>query len=466
MPLVPLIVAARNARDLVQLARKALEHYRNLAPDEQERLRGEANRVKALSAELAAAHAKSARERVPGASDQHTGREAKVVANDLREALTQFSHSASQEAAALAKGNSRKMRYAAKAVGFGARRLQRGASPQLPAAGQTDETMGGAPGRDAQTDADEAAGALELQPGHTPHAVPGHTPQALQVGDGEEHAPTASAKAEHTSSQDVSQHFVDSNIDRYSRDESMRVLGVMLREQRIAPDDVLGISRANMSLLLVHRDGVMFGTERGVLKKRVEVGPSYPMSKFATINSEQPGLNDSAITVSDAGGSTVFKANWGTGGQVSRSDAAAERTRIFRIIAAAMDSAEQGMARRPSIASAASKRAGLLDWSAALVSASGVTMTPGLVHEHAQMAAGGIRFLVFLKLGAPRGVDDLAKFFPDGRMLDGDVLETFDALYEQVVQFLGDRQRVDDAIDECLAGAWDEFVRGIREHHG
>lgn len=448
MPLVPLIVAARNARDLVQLARRALEHYRTLPPGEQERLRGEASRVKALSAELAAAHAKSARGRVAGAPDKEAGRDTKMVASDLREALTQFSHSASHEAAGLAKGHSRKMRYAAKAVGFGARRLQRDSGPQLPAVAEA---------------GDHAAGRLErrLQTGPGPDLTP--------AGREEEHPPPANTPAretEHTSFQDYSEHLVDSNIDGYTRHESMRVLDVMLREQQIAPEDVLGMSRANLSLLLVHRGGVVFGAERGVLKKRVEIGPAYPMSEFATITSEQLGLNDSAITVSDARARRVFKATWGTGGQISRSDAAAERTRIFRVIAAAMDHAGPDATTSPSIARAISKRAGLLEWSAAVVTASGVAITPELVDEHARMAAGGIPFLVFLKLGAPRGIDDLTEFFPGGEMPDGDILETFDQLYEQVIRHLGDRQLVNDAMDECLAASWDEFVSGIREHHG
>ena len=305
MPLVPLIVAARNARELVQLARRALEHYRTLPHEEQQRLRGEASRVKSLSAELAASHAQSARERVAGSPDKKAGRDPKVVARDLREALTQFSHSASQEAAVLAKGRSRKMRYAAKAVGFGARRLQRDSGPQPPAAAET---------------------------------------------EAEEHQPPASTPAramEHASCRDCSEHLADSNIDGYTRDESMRVLEVMLREQQIAPEDIRGISRANMSLLLVHRGGVVFGAERGVVKKRVEIGPTHPMSEFATITSEQPGLNGSAITVSDARARNVFTATWGTGGPISRSDAAAERTRIFRVIAAAMDHASPDATTSP-----------------------------------------------------------------------------------------------------------------------
>jgi len=123
MPLVPIIVAAKHSRDVIKLAHKALEHHRSLPRDEQDRLRSEVILLKTLSTELAAVTAKSVRGRVRPASDGEPVRDSTVVVTELRDALSRFAESTGREAAVVAKGESRKMRYAAKAVGFGARRL-------------------------------------------------------------------------------------------------------------------------------------------------------------------------------------------------------------------------------------------------------------------------------------------------------------------------------------------------------
>jgi hypothetical protein len=47
----------------------------------------------------------------------------------------------------------------------------------------------------------------------------------------------------------------------------------------------------------------------------------------------------------------------------------------------------------------------------------------------------------------------------------GTPLATYDDLYGHVVARVGNTQPVDQAIDEFLAGAWDEFVRGCRERY-
>lgn len=135
MPLIPLIIAARNARDLIQLARKTLEHYRELPRPEQERLRGEAERVRSLAAELGSATTQSVRGRVRRSSgaDAEPARDPKVVGTQLRDALARLSGSMADEVATIAKGESRKVRYAAKAVRFGARRLESGDAAVRPA---------------------------------------------------------------------------------------------------------------------------------------------------------------------------------------------------------------------------------------------------------------------------------------------------------------------------------------------
>jgi hypothetical protein len=79
------------------------------------------------------------------------------------------------------------------------------------------------------------------------------------------------------------------------------------------------------------------------------------------------------------------------------------------------------------------------------------------------MIAGGIRLHVFLKLGAPDGIDDLAKLYPRGEMPPGTIIATFDDLYGNVVALVGDARLVDQGIDLLLAKFWGEFVNGCRD---
>jgi hypothetical protein len=123
---LPFIIAARNARELMRMARTTLDHFRALPAAEQERLRGHADIVKTLSSELAVATAQSVKGRVSGSAAETSERGAKDVAAELRDAIARLSDATAQEVATIAKGESRKVRYAGKAVGFGARRLDRG----------------------------------------------------------------------------------------------------------------------------------------------------------------------------------------------------------------------------------------------------------------------------------------------------------------------------------------------------
>jgi hypothetical protein len=137
---------------------------------------------------------------------------------------------------------------------------------------------------------------------------------------------------------------------------------------------------------------------------------------------------------------------------------------MFKVIGEAMDKVNESPAR-PSVASATSKAGALMDWAADVVRAAGVPVTNERVEENANMMAGGIRFMVFLRLGAQLGIDDLNKFYLNGDMPHGTPLATFDDLYQHVVARIGNAQVVDRAIDEQLAGAWGEFVSGCREQY-
>lgn len=113
--------------------------------------------------------------------------------------------------------------------------------------------------------------------------------------------------------------------------------------------------------------------------------------------------------------------------------------------------------------SCGSKQEYLRDWARRLVVAAGVPPTDQLVRQHADMAAAGIRFMVFLRIGASHGISDLGEFFRPGPMPDGTPLETFDALYAKVVQLTAQQRAVDEGIAALLASSWNEWTASIRE---
>jgi hypothetical protein len=114
------------------------------------------------------------------------------------------------------------------------------------------------------------------------------------------------------------------------------------------------------------------------------------------------------------------------------------------------------------VASAPSKAQALRSWATDVVEASGAEVTPARVEEHANMAAGVIRMFAFLPLAR---TDDLRNLHAAEELDSGTPIETFDALYRSVVTYVGSAGPVDQAIDEHLAGSWNEFVRGCHEHY-
>lgn len=117
-------------------------------------------------------------------------------------------------------------------------------------------------------------------------------------------------------------------------------------------------------------------------------------------------------------------------------------------------------------ASYGSKRDYLRDWARRLVVVAGVPPTEQLIAEHANMAAAGIGFMVFLRLGAPRGISDLRQYFHPDPMPDGTPLDTFDALYMKVIEAEAGQQRADEGIVALLDSSWNDWIDSIREQYG
>lgn len=266
--------------------------------------------------------------------------------------------------------------------------------------------------------------------------------------------------------------FLDAEIsDRHAQDKYSRCLDAVLAKEGITVADIVGLGEngtgSNLDLYVVHRHAITLTYERGIFNKRVNVERLCPTASIARLRTTQEGFKGTELTITgnDAKGEEVLKITWGLGGPdwveplVLR-----QREHLFKVISSAMDVIAEAPVSS-SVSSVSSKAELLTAWAADVVKAAGVEVTDERVEEHANMVAGGIRFLVFLRLGAKYGIDDLNEFYPDGQLPAGSPIETFDDLYGHVVARVGDPQMVDQAIDEQLAGAWREFVNGCRDQY-
>lgn len=266
---------------------------------------------------------------------------------------------------------------------------------------------------------------------------------------------------------ELHQAFAVSNILSLDYDKYLKVVETVLGDYELEPSDVLGVSEA-WGLVIVCRTGVVRGDQRGIFNKRVEVGDLVPFESVTELVREQrqPHGRESWIKLVGESGRSLAEFVWHVGGPVEIADAARERDRIYEIMLGAARAPRPAPASAgPSISEYGSKRDFLLAWGHALLQAAGVPATPPLVEEHAQMAAGAVRMMVFLRLGARHGIDDLNQYFPDGGLPAGSALDGFDALYMRVVQREGGAQAVDSAIEGFLDGCWSDWVRGARDAH-
>lgn len=132
--------------------------------------------------------------------------------------------------------------------------------------------------------------------------------------------------------------FEDSDIPAYDRQKDARILEAIVNEHHIAVDDVLALSTPNLSLMIVHRGGVIFALEVGVLRKRIETGTVVSFSQIQMLVPKPSGRFASAIDAIGQDGRRLFEAKWETGGPIRPEDARRERDRIVAIVRSALGS--------------------------------------------------------------------------------------------------------------------------------
>jgi hypothetical protein len=259
--------------------------------------------------------------------------------------------------------------------------------------------------------------------------------------------------------------FFDADITfPHTQETYRRCLDVLLPQEQIALEDIVGVGDRDGDLVVVHRQAVYSVEERGVFKKRIDARRLCPVASIARIRGTQEGFKglDLTVTAHDAKEEVLFRLVWSLSGTTEATEHIPIRKRdhVYRLICEAMD--RLSAPARPSVASAPSKAQAFRDWAADVVKASGAEVTPACVEEHANMIAGVIRIFVLLPLA---GTDDLKNLHPVEELDSSTPIETFDALYRSVVALVGSAEPVDRAIDDYLAGSWNEYVRGCHEQY-
>jgi hypothetical protein len=259
--------------------------------------------------------------------------------------------------------------------------------------------------------------------------------------------------------------FLDADITfPYDKEKYSRCLDALLAQERIALEDIVGVGERGGDLVVVDRQAVYSVEERGVFKKRIEAQRLCPIASIARVRSTQEGFKglDLPVTAHDAKGEVLFRLVWSLTGtdDFTETIVVRQRDHVYRLIGEAMD--RLSAPARPSVASAPSKAQALREWAADVVKASGAEVTTARVEEHATMIAAVIAMLAFLPLAQ---TDDLTNLLPADDLHSGTSIETFDALYRSVVARVASSEPVDRAIDEYLAGSWNEYVRGCHEQY-
>jgi hypothetical protein len=257
--------------------------------------------------------------------------------------------------------------------------------------------------------------------------------------------------------------------DSASQARFRRFLDEVCTQEGVSAGDIVGVGEhgtgGKPDLYVAHRKAIVRVSERGVFNKRIELQRICSVAAIAQLNGTQEGFKGTDITLTgtDDSGRVVLKIIWGLGGPdwveplVQR-----QRENLLEVISAAMDRGGDGPSLPPA-AAAASKAGAILDWAAEVVKTSGVAVTQGLVEEHANMIAAVIRMFVFLPVA---GVDDFKRFYPDGQMPQGSIIDTFDDLYARVVARVGSPRPVDEGIDRYLRNSFNEYVQGCRTEYG
>lgn len=257
--------------------------------------------------------------------------------------------------------------------------------------------------------------------------------------------------------------LVDAGItNRSSQEKYSRYLAAAIEQEGIKVEDIVGVGESDRGLYIVTRLAILTVHEYGIFKKkRIEVDQVASIGSIAKLGTrnEIPSAaavkfegrrERSTLTGWDSKGKAVLEIVWdgSESAEITR-----QRDHLFKVIGDAMNNVPDAPARPP-ISSAGSKAAYLREWAADVVKASGVEITPERVEEHANMIAAGIRFRVFPKLAAPGGIDDLAKLYPGGEIPPGTIIASFDYLYGNVVELVGDARLVDQEIDLLLTRSW------------
>jgi hypothetical protein len=132
----------------------------------------------------------------------------------------------------------------------------------------------------------------------------------------------------------VQQLFDESNLDARDSEKHASLLRTAVEAKHMSTSEVLVVSQVGGRLVMVCATGVVFVSQVGVFKKRIDVGELVPYDRIARLLSEDGGWKDrreSVIKALDETQTVLFELRWEgwtTGGTITASAAAAERDRV------------------------------------------------------------------------------------------------------------------------------------------
>lgn len=143
----------------------------------------------------------------------------------------------------------------------------------------------------------------------------------------------------------VSQIFMQSNIEAHKRDADARLLEELLDAVGLPSSDVVAVSRGEYHLFVVCTSMIAVAATKGILSKRVEVRDALPFDQVDQLRVLEEGYKDKReyiLVVVGRGPASSIRLTWtgwlGESGGIPGASAETERDRIYEILRRAIDS--------------------------------------------------------------------------------------------------------------------------------
>jgi hypothetical protein len=126
--------------------------------------------------------------------------------------------------------------------------------------------------------------------------------------------------------------FKESNFDAYDRERYPAVLKAGLAQHGLALSDVLAVT-SDLGLWAICTVGVFRGDLRGLMKKRIEIGPLIRYAELSSIEQEPHDPGTTRIVLNARDGKRLARLDlWLGGTDGTRAGSAVYQDHIYRIL--------------------------------------------------------------------------------------------------------------------------------------